>query len=293
MTMPQVFISALVSDTEQAAIAHAADLLTEGLRHEGTTLSCMLVTRFDDLLNAPSDVIRVSSLLPWVQPLDTPWPEMEQRIRRDHAALCAGGAPVLVTTVFRHVDRRADQWGGDHGRSDATLMRIRRLNLLATELSREYGAFVIDLDRILSDIGALRLETDYRLGGAAARELVGHAMALGIVENGLDAIVPFAVQERLKAAIMSRRPALRPPPEIRPANMMTLGRGRHRQVVSTITDTDQDNQVGRLIRQVMKRQIDPAQAMEKLLQAVRRRGVQESLGVLTNGVIRAFGARSQ
>ncbi|ACI50537.1 conserved hypothetical protein [Gluconacetobacter diazotrophicus PA1 5] len=284
--MAQVSMTAFVSDSEQPAVACAADFLTEGLRQEGTPLSCTMVASMDDLPGAPADSIRLSSLVPWVETLDTPWPVLEQQIRQHYATLCAGGAPVLIATVFRHVGPQADP-----DRSDVLLVRIRRLNLLAAELSREYGAFVIDLDRIFADIGALRLETDYRLDGAAARELAGHAVALGIVDNGLDAVLPYEAQERVKAVIAARRPATRPPPEITPRNMVTMGKGRRRQVVSTITDTDQENQVGRLIRLVMKRQMDPAQAMEKLVHAVRKRGVQESLGLLTTGVIRAFGAR--
>jgi hypothetical protein len=45
----------------------------------------------------------------------------------------------------------------------AVLERIRRLNLMAAELSQATGANVIDIDGVLAFIGALPLGTDYLL----------------------------------------------------------------------------------------------------------------------------------
>ncbi|MBB2201000.1 SGNH/GDSL hydrolase family protein [Gluconacetobacter tumulisoli] len=286
--MTRISVAFFTSRAEQTAAARAAHLLQAGLGDVGATLACSTAVDFDSLRAAPPGTIRIASLTPELDQLDTPWSEVEQRLRRDYAALCDGGDPVLVATIFRHIP---GQWDPD--RAEATLIRIRRLNLLATELSRAYGVFVVDLDRIFSDVGAIRVQTDYGMGGHAAAELAGHALALGIVENALDAALPFEAQERVKQTITASQPALRPAPDLVPGNLMTMGRGRRRQVVSTITDSVQDNHVGWLIRQVLKGQIPPGQAMDKLIHAVRRRGVQESLGLLTSGMIRLMGLKPQ
>ncbi|MBM9400292.1 SGNH/GDSL hydrolase family protein [Gluconacetobacter azotocaptans] len=287
--MTQISVAAFVPPGEQATVARAAQILQAGLADEGAKLACATVADFDGLRTA-AGTIRIASLTPelGLERLDTPWSEVEQRLRQDYAALCDSGDPVLITTIFRHIGAQRDP-----DRAEAILVRLRRLNLLATELSRAYGLFVIDLDRIFSDVGAVRVMTDYGMDGHDAAELAGHALALGIVDNALDAALPFEAQERVKRAITASRPAIQPPPDLVPGNLMTMGKGRRRQVVSTITDSVQDNHVGWLIRQVLKGQIPPRQAADKLIHAVRRRGVQESLGLLTSGMVRLMGLKPQ
>jgi len=81
-------------------------------------------------------------------------------------------------------------------------------------------------------------------------------------------------------------------PEIRPKNLMPMGQGRRKQMVTTIVDTNQEAHVGWLIQQVLKRQITPLEAFKKLLLAVRRRGARESLAMLASGVVRLIGKRT-
>ncbi|GBQ87149.1 hypothetical protein AA13595_2087 [Gluconacetobacter johannae DSM 13595] len=286
--MKQISVAAFVPPGEHATVARAAHILQAALGDEGAELACATVADFDRLQTATPGTIRIASLTPELDQLDTPWSEVEARLRQNYAALCDSGDTVLVTTIFRHIGAQRDP-----DRAEALLVRIRRLNLLATELSRAYGLFVVDLDRIFSDVGAVRVLTDYGLDGQAAAELAGHALALGIVDNALDAALPFEAQERVKRAITASQPAIRPAPDLVPGNLMTMGKGRRRQVVSTITDSVQDNHVGWLIRQVLKGQIPPRQAADKLIHAVRRRGVQESLGLLTSGMVRLMGLKPQ
>ncbi|NVN11119.1 MULTISPECIES: SGNH/GDSL hydrolase family protein [Nguyenibacter] len=272
---------------ERQVIARAASLLSDALESQGASLSHMMVHDFDSAVNAAPGTIRVMSLAPALRALDTPWPEVERDLLARYEALCAAGDPVLVPTLFRHVERSGQPDGA------RILLRIRRLDLLAAELSRLYGAFVVDVDRVFADTGAMRLKTDYRAEGDAATELAGYTLALGITDNALDAALPFEVQERVKARIVAQAPASRPVPEITPRELMVMGKGRRRQVVSTITDAVQDNHVGWLLRQVVKGQIPPGQAIEKLVHAVRRRGVQESFSIVTAGLFKMIRATPQ
>jgi hypothetical protein len=172
-------------------------------------------------------------------------------------------------------------------------IRIRRLNLLAAEISREHGAVVIDIDRLLADVGARRLGTDYRLQGAAAADLAGNSIAMEIILNGLDAFASVDVQDRARAVLAEYKSAVALAlPEIRPLNLISMGQGRRKQIVTTVIDTDQEAHVGWLIQQVLKRQIPPLEASNKLLQAVRRRGPKESLAMLASGVVRLIGKRT-
>jgi hypothetical protein len=154
-------------------------------------------------------------------------------------------------------------------------------------LSHEYGAIIIDLDRILADIGAHNLNTDYRLRGAAAVEVAGNAIARSIVANALDVFVSVEVQDAACAVLEQNRPAIGPAP-IAPTNLMAMGKGRRKQLVSTVTNMVQEDHVGWLVRQFLTRQIGPGEAFAKFLQAVRRRGACDSALLLISGVAQMF-----
>ena len=189
----------------------------------------------------------------------------------------------MICTIFRHVATTLDPEKADH-----TRRRLRQLNLLATELSREYGALVIDLDRVLADIGARRLNTDHRLSGATVVDVASQAVALSIVANALDTFAPVDVQDATRAILETGRPVVGLAPEIKMTNVMTLGRGRRKQLVSTVTDNVQENHIVWQIRQVLAGQIGPRAAVDKLSQAVRRRGARESVALLFSGIVRIF-----
>jgi hypothetical protein len=96
--------------------------------------------------------------------------------------------PSFVCTVFRACE-------GDAGK----LERIRRLNVLAAEISHETGCGVIDFDRMFGDIGARTLQTDYRLGGNIAREIAAYTIVRTILAAGLDDLIPDAHLTRARA----------------------------------------------------------------------------------------------
>ena len=100
---------------------------------------------------------------------------------------------MLLCTVFRHV---APPIGDAGDALPAKRERIRRLNLMAIDLSHDTGAGVVDVDRAFSHVGARSLATDHRLTGRAAAEVAAHTIVAGILAAGLDDVVPPDVQER-------------------------------------------------------------------------------------------------
>ncbi len=277
-------LHAFLSKSEQAAALVAARSLVDALGEVGSSPAVcepVFVSSLNTLAQSPPGTIRLVSLLPELDNLDEPWNEAQARLQLSFKALTARGDPVFVCTVLRHAG---------HGEDAALLyrrrVRIRRLDLLAVELSQQTGAFVVDIDRVIADIGGRNLHTDYRLNGEAAASVAGQAIALGLIVNGLDALVPFEVQEQMREIVA--RKTVRPSmiKELVPANVMVLGRGRGRQTISTVTDADSGSQVGRLLRQALRREIAPAEAMGKLIQAVRRRGAIESGTLLASAVLR-------
>jgi hypothetical protein len=277
----------MVSAAERAAVDRACGDIARALGEASGTpweCNCRFVQEPTDLQNADAGSILVTSL---VLEVDTPelWEDAEPRLRKLYAGLCERGDPVFICTVLRHTG------AGEPALALSRRIRIRRLNLLAADISREHGAFVIDIDRRLADVGARRLGTDYRLQGAATADLAGNAIAMEIVLNGLGTLASFDVQDRARDVLAQYKSAVALP-EIKPKNLMAMGQGRRKQIVTTIIDPDQEAHVGWLIQQVLKRQITPREASNRLLQAIRRRGARESLAVLASGVVRLIGKRT-
>jgi hypothetical protein len=284
-----ITITAVVSQHEralvEAATAYVANALGQvtgaGTMGAPWPCSCAFAATLEAQSQGVGHVILLTSMTAELDRLDEPWAEIEGRLRKGYAELCGRGDPVFICTILRHVGRDADP--------DITYrlrVRLRRLNLLAAEISREYGAFIIDLDRVLADIGARRLQANYRLQSAVAIEVAARAIATGLIVNALDAVTPVEVQDGARDILARDRRVDALPSDIKPVNLMRLGTGRHRPMVSTVTDMVQSNQVGWLIRQVLSRKIGPAQAISKIVQSLQRRGVRESFALLTSALPR-------
>jgi hypothetical protein len=264
----------------EAAARHLADALSRAAS-DAWTCPCTFAPDFYGLVGGQPNSIIVTSLLVSLTQVDTPWLDVERELRRTYAALCETGNPVVICTILRHVDVGAE---GDHASADRVRRRLRQLNLLAIELSREHGALVIDVDRVLADVGARRLETDYRLGGKAAVDLASKALALCIVTNALDGIVSVEIQDDARAILENYRPSVGLATDLMMKNLMALGQGRRKQRVATVTDEVQENHVGWLVRQVLKRQIGSREALVRVTNAMRRRGARESALLVISGV---------
>jgi hypothetical protein len=275
-----ISIVAMVSTGERAALEAARGQIAHALSEVSGTpwkCDCHFVVHPTDLENAAAGTILVTSLVSEVDS-DEPWPDAEARLRGVYVRLCERGDPVFICTVLRHVE------SDDLDVALRRVIRIRRLNLLAAEISRQSGAFVIDIDRALADVGAQRLATDYRLQGAVAPNVAAKAVARDIIVNGLDAFASFDVQNGARS-ILARHQPTDLPSEIRPQNLILLVQGRRKQLAAIVTDTEQ-RRVGWLIRQMLKRQIGPMEALDRLIGAVRRNGAKESFATVALEVIR-------
>lgn len=158
-------IVARVSPEERRAVDKAAELVSTSFGAAAKTpvnIRCEFAETEAEFDRPDAPTLVLTSLLGEMDRLDEPWADAEARLRARYAALSAGGRRVVyVCTLLRHI-------GEDLSRAtrDARRVRLRRLNLLAVELSRELGLIVVDIDRDLAALGAASLETDYRPGGA-------------------------------------------------------------------------------------------------------------------------------
>jgi hypothetical protein len=120
-------------------------------------------------------------------------------------ALRGGATGVFLCNVFRHVAGPVAH--RFHGTPESLGERIRRFNLLAADVSHATGAFVVDLDRALTRIGARDLATDYQLGGEAAAATGAEALVSTLFRAGLDDYLPPEVEAKALAAFETRQAA--------------------------------------------------------------------------------------
>jgi hypothetical protein len=188
-----LLIEAVVDDVERPALVAASEQLGECLgAATGGPWPIRLSFRGSAAeIDVPSrPTIVVMSLLPEVAGNTEPLAQTEARWREHLVSLVAAGIPcVLICTVFRHVPENERL---------LAIERIRRLNLLAAELSHDTGVGVVDIDRVFAFLGARALQTDYRLGGPMAAEIAAHTIVSIILAAGLDDFIPPDVQERAR-----------------------------------------------------------------------------------------------
>jgi hypothetical protein len=288
-----ISLKASGDSNERAAVSLAATLLESSLSAaagEPVTVRCQFEPSLDALKSSNEACVMIASLLPEVANYQEPWAAVESRLRESYQNLAAvDGAVVFLCTIFRHVPYGES---ADHSR----LVRVRRLNLLAAEISRETGASVIDIDRSLADIGASKLNTDYRLGGQYASEAAAKFIALAVLSAGLDNYVSFEIQDAAKAIVAETQlnlivPAIAKRDMVLP-NLLKLGPGRRKQVVATVVDTDKDSHAGWLIHLLMTRQFGIRDAFTKLKQSVARRGLLSSLAMVLAAARQALRSRT-
>jgi hypothetical protein len=178
------------SPGERVLWEEIASLINDGLRD---ACSFQVVWR-NDLCPAEDDSCDVLclSMLPDLWRPRSEWPAIEAEWRAAAAALrereLARGATVFVVTIFRYTT----------GEDCAVLPLLRRLNLLAARLSQEFGLFVIDVDRMLADAGALNLRADARLATAEARRAAADTIVETLLRVGIDHVAePAAIDAAL------------------------------------------------------------------------------------------------
>jgi hypothetical protein len=290
-----IILQAIVDDNEQPAIRQAAEQLQSSLTAAAgrpVAVRCIFAGHPDALDDTVENPIIIASLLPEVVHYKETWPDVERRLRATYEVLSKkNGATLFLCSVLRHVA----PCGGDD-ETELKLIRIRRLNLLVAELSRQFGAYVIDIDRNLADLGARALETDYRLKGPYASGAAAKCIALAIISAGLDSCVAFEVQDAAKLIVAGSELALAVPlvvtPDIIPTNILSLGAGRRKQVVATVVDTDNENHATWLVRLILTRQFGMRDAFAKLRHSVARRGMRSSATMLLAALRQALVSRT-
>lgn len=276
-------IRALVHANERSAITTMARTLQQHLTQaaaEPAAVTCSFAESFSDLQKPHEPSIIITSLLPETDNYQGDWAALEGRLRTRYAALAEDATSIVfITTVFRHVSE------GDAAQRELLRLRIRRLNLLAADLSREYGIMVIDLDRDLADIGGRRLQTDYRLGGEYAEQMAARSMARAIVSAGLDNHVPFELQIPLQEALAKEQISFLAPvtTEVAPSNVLVLRSGRQRQTVATIVSTNSESHAGWLFYMLLSGKYSFKDAFLKWKSSVARRGLRASIMMIWAG----------
>ncbi len=278
--MSSFTLGTYVHADEQPFVAAARALFQDAAAHSGATLSFELkeAVSSDGLMQTSSSDAFLLSLRQWLDPLDQGWPEVRARLEHEVEALVQTAKPVFLATLFRNLPVE-----NNPALASLRLVRLRRLNLLAMELSRIYGIFIVDVDRALADIGGLGLAADYRLGSDAAIRVCAITLGQCLAANAMDDQLSVAQQDQIRARFdegLTALSSVSASAEIVPTNLLTLGSGRKKQRVSTITDTIQENHVGWLVSQFAKGRISPREALARLTQAIRRRGALESLALL-------------
>jgi len=201
-----IVIAASVDACERPVLLRAASLLQDALDacgDPGSTVSVSFVASLSALAHEPPPAFVVASLLPELAGAE-PVAAVEARWRAALAALPATFPPVLICTIFRHVDPTLE-----HAAREALRERIRRLSLAAMEISHDTGANVIDFDRTLAHVGGRPLGSDCRFASEAAIEVGARALVRGILALARDESIAPDVATCAEARIGQPWDALR------------------------------------------------------------------------------------
>lgn len=291
----RILIQAVVNAAERPAIRMAADRLSACLTSAAGVpwaVDYAFSTSLAELDRSVEPAIAITSLLNEVDATDEAWDDVERRLRSAYEELSDNGRfIVFICTVLRHVSA-----GEPPDRVMARRVRIRKLNLLAAELSRTTGALVIDLDRDLADIGARALETDYRLKGQFAADAAGKSIATTLLSDGLDAIVPFKIQEAALASLAEYQPPRATPMISGPMVLSGMGvtsmrSGRRTLAISSVVDSIAENRISFHVHRFLKRQITIRDAVTILTNSILRRGLRSTTCMLIAEMRRGLRAR--
>jgi hypothetical protein len=274
--MPRtVLLQACVGPAEEAVLRQAAAMIEESL-DGAVSLDVAILDCVETVDPSPTPRLLVTSLLADAENADRPWDVCERRIRARYAALARDPRlTVYICTIFRHVAARSP--GGDR----ALVHRIRRLDLLAADLSREMGIFVVDLDRALADVGGATLETDWRLGGPHAAEAAAACLAGVVLATGLEDVVDAAALDAAAKAL-ARRVAASPARSMRsPAALggggVAVRAGAGRQTAHLLTA---HGGADAYLRAAIAGTLPLGQAFETVMRAIARRGLAEAAGLV-------------
>ena len=228
-----IFVNAFVDIAERPALIAAGEQLARCLELAANRPWPVRLQFLEDeaaLAGTDNATVLVASLLPELKRSGQSWPDIGTRWRAFFKSPQAQAAvSTFLCTIFRHVSSASY---GSAAEAALVMEKIRRLNLMAAEVSHDTGTNVIDFDRVFAHAGARALQTDYMLGGAAATDLAAHTIVSALLAVGLDDVLPLEIHERAReiheadaqnalrtASKYARDLWLRPKPSrIRPAN---------------------------------------------------------------------------
>ncbi len=207
-------IEAVLSDGERRALLSAS----EELRHcfaLGNDCVFPIEVHFHSALSAikvdSGPALIVTSLLLELNEPEETLAAVEARLRAAFSALKRDGiSAVFLCTIFRRIDPETNI--DDPVAVGARIERIRRLNLLATELSHDLDINIIDFDRSFAHIGGRSLGTDFNLHGSTAVEVAKHLITSTFFAAGLDDFCSPELQEAAMAIYEQRRTGIVAPP---------------------------------------------------------------------------------
>lgn len=194
-----IVIDVAVADSERPAIAAMTEQLAECLgavSGQPWNVEARLRDGVEAIDPAGGATVAVASLLPELARAGESCDAMQARWRALLDALARHGVPAVICTIFRHVARPRD---GSPDKAAETIERIRRLDLVAAELSHDTGASVADVDRALAHMGARQLSTDHRLGGPLAAEAAAWTIVAALLDGPLDQVVDPDVLQRAQS----------------------------------------------------------------------------------------------
>lgn len=193
-----IVIAAVVDACEQPVLLRAAAVLQEVLDAgggHGVAVRVSFAESLSAIAREPAPAFVVASLLPELDGGEAV-SAVEARWRAALAALPATFPPVLVCTIFRHVDPTLDP-----ERREAMRERILRLSLAAMEISHDTGANVVDFDRTLAHVGGRVLGSDCRFASEAAIEVGARALVRGILALARDDAIAPELATRAEAEL--------------------------------------------------------------------------------------------
>lgn len=205
----RLVVAAAVDACEEPVVRRAAALLQTALRACGDDGVAVVPQFVADVAAVaalvPAPDYAVASLLPELASA-TPVAAVEQRWREALAAWPASFPSLLMCTIFRHVDPALAMV-----EREALRERIRRLALVAIEISHDTGAHVVDFDRTLAHVGARALASDCRFGSGAAIEVGARTLVRSMLALARDESITAEMATCVEARLGQPWDALAPP----------------------------------------------------------------------------------
>ena len=271
-------VVALVDEAERPAVTAAAERLSRCLAHVTGTSSCVPVRFLESeaaLGSFEMPTLFLASLLRDVGRIREPWSITVQRWREIFLSSSVQlTSAAFLCTIFRSVSER-------RARTPAPLLnkieRIRRLNLLATEISHDAGINVIDIDRVFAHVGGRALATDYRLAGSRAAALAADTIVGAFLAVGMDEVLEPECLERARELHAQQKDAIT---DVGLAvSAVTLGfetvrQGAHQQTFFRMPRRLLPGTVGGLLRDWLEGRINIREAMQIVVDVVKRRLVR-------------------